>query len=160
MANPSGVPLAVMESTRILAADKVAATSRNRLLRSLADNSKVVCIIDDDTQKVGKYIRGVKVVGTRNKIKEVAKVYDIDEIIFAIPSASMEDKRNILNICKETDCNLKILPGVYQMVDGEINVNSIRSVDVLDLLGRDPIEVDLDSIMGYVKDKTLSLIHI
>lgn len=94
------------------------------------DNSKVVCIIDDDTQKVGKYIRGVKVVGTRNKIKEVAKVYDIDEIIFAIPSASMEDKRNILNICKETDCNLKILPGVYQMVDGEINVNSIRSVDV------------------------------
>ena len=119
------------------------------------DNSKVVCIIDDDTQKVGKYIRGVKVVGTRNKIKEVAKVYDIDEIIFAIPSASMEDKRNILNICKETDCNLKILPGVYQMVDGEINVNSIRSVDVLDLLGRDPIEVDLDSIMGYVKDKTI-----
>lgn len=67
-----------------------------------------------------KYIRGVKVVGTRNKIKEVAKVYDIDEIIFVIPSASMEDKRNILNICKETDCNLKILPGVYQMVDGEI----------------------------------------
>ena len=119
------------------------------------DNSKVVCIFDDDTQKVGKYIRGVKVVGTRNKIKEVAKVYDIDEIIFAIPSASMEDKRNILNICKETDCNLKILPGVYQMVDGEINVNSIRSVDVLDLLGRDPIEVDLDSIMGYVKDKTI-----
>ena len=118
-------------------------------------NSNIVCIIDDDRRKVGKYIRGVKVIGTRDKIKEAAKLYDIDEIIFAIPSASNEVKRDILNICKETDCTLKILPGVYQMVDGEINVNSIRNVDVLDLLGRDPIEVDIESIMGYVKDKVI-----
>lgn len=118
-------------------------------------NSNIACIIDDDRRKVGKYIRGVKVVGTRDKIKEAAKLYDIDEIIFAIPSASNEVKRDILNICKETDCTLKILPGVYQMVDGEINVNSIRNVDVLDLLGRDPIEVDIESIMGYVKDKVI-----
>ena len=118
-------------------------------------NSNIACIIDDDRRKVGKYIRGVKVIGTRDKIKEAAKLYDIDEIIFAIPSASNEDKRDILNICKETDCTLKILPGVYQMVDGEINVNSIRNVDVLDLLGRDPIEVDIESIMGYVKDKVI-----
>lgn len=118
-------------------------------------NSNIACIIDDDRRKVGKYIRGVKVIGTRDKIKEAAKLYDIDEIIFAIPSASNEIKRDILNICKETDCTLKILPGVYQMVDGEINVNSIRNVDVLDLLGRDPIEVDIESIMGYVKDKVI-----
>lgn len=118
-------------------------------------NSHIACIIDDDRRKVGKYIRGVKVVGTRDKIKEAAKLYDIDEIIFSIPSASNEVKRDILNICKETDCTLKILPGVYQMVDGEINVNSIRNVDVLDLLGRDPIEVDIESIMGYVKDKVI-----
>ncbi len=118
-------------------------------------NSNIACIIDDDRRKVGKYIRGVKVIGTRDKIKEAAKLYDIDEIIFAIPSASNEVKRDILNICKETDCILKILPGVYQMVDGEINVNSIRNVDVLDLLGRDPIEVDIESIMGYVKDKVI-----
>lgn len=118
-------------------------------------NSNIACIIDDDCRKVGKYIRGVKVIGTRDKIKEAAKLYDIDEIIFAIPSASNEVKRDILNICKETDCTLKILPGVYQMVDGEINVNSIRNVDVLDLLGRDPIEVDIESIMGYVKDKVI-----
>ena len=118
-------------------------------------NSNIACIIDDDSRKVGKYIRGVKVIGTRDKIKEAAKLYDIDEIIFAIPSASNEVKRDILNICKETDCTLKILPGVYQMVDGEINVNSIRNVDVLDLLGRDPIEVDIESIMGYVKDKVI-----
>ena len=118
-------------------------------------NSNIACIIDDDRRKVGKYIRGVKGIGTRDKIKEAAKLYDIDEIIFAIPSASNEVKRDILNICKETDCTLKILPGVYQMVDGEINVNSIRNVDVLDLLGRDPIEVDIESIMGYVKDKVI-----
>ena len=118
-------------------------------------NSNIACIIDDDRRKVGKYIRGVKVIGTRDKIKEAAKLYDIDEIIFAIPSASNEVKRDILNICKDTDCTLKILPGVYQMVDGEINVNSIRNVDVLDLLGRDPIEVDIESIMGYVKDKVI-----
>lgn len=118
-------------------------------------NSNIACIIDDDRRKVGKYIRGVKVIGTRDKIKEAAKLYDIDEIIFAIPSASNEVKRDILNICNETDCTLKILPGVYQMVDGEINVNSIRNVDVLDLLGRDPIEVDIESIMGYVKDKVI-----
>ena len=137
-----------------------AGEATNVLLREIQNsrymyNSRVSCIIDDDHKKVGKYIRGVKVVGTRDKIKESAKLYGIDEIIFAIPSASVEVKRDILNICKETDCNLKILPGVYQMVDGEVNVNSIRNVDVLDLLGRDPIEVDIDSIMGYVKDMTI-----
>jgi FlaA1/EpsC-like NDP-sugar epimerase len=119
------------------------------------ENSRVVCIIDDDHTKIGKYVHGVKVVGDRNKIKEAAAFYGIDEIIFAIPSASVEQKRTILNICKETDCNLKILPGVYQLVDGEVNVNAIRNVDVLDLLGREPIQVDLESIMGYVKDKTI-----
>lgn len=119
------------------------------------DNSKVVCIIDDDLGKVGKYVRGVKIVGTRDHIKEYARYYDIDEIIFAIPSASTKDKREILNICKETSCNLKILPGVYQMVDGEINIKDLRNVDVLDLLGRDPVKVDIESIMGYVKDKTV-----
>ena len=119
------------------------------------DNSKVVCIIDDDVGKFKKYIRGVKIVGKRNHIKEYARYYDIDGIIFAIPSASTKDKREILNICKETSCNLKILPGVYQMVDGEINIKDLRNVDVLDLLGRDPVKVDIESIMGYVKDKTV-----
>lgn len=137
-----------------------AGDAANVLMREIQNsrymiNSVVSCIIDDDHKKVGKYIRGVKVVGTREKIKEAARLYGIDEIIFAIPSASNEVKRDVLNICKETECDLKILPGVYQMVDGEINVNSIRNVDVLDLLGRDPINVDIESIMGYVKGKTV-----
>jgi FlaA1/EpsC-like NDP-sugar epimerase len=130
------------------------------LMREIAnsrylDNSKVVAIIDDDPKKVGKFIRGVKVVGNRNNIKEYARYYDVDEIIFAIPSASTKTKREILNICKETSCNLKIVPGGYQMMDGEVNVSDIRNVDVTDLLGRDPIKVDLESIMGYISGKTV-----
>ena len=137
-----------------------AGEAANVLMREIAnsrylDNSKVVCIIDDDAKKVGKYIRGVKIVGNRDQIKEYARYYDIDEIIFAIPSASQDTKREILNICKETNCNLKIIPGVYQMMDGEINVQDIRNVDVDDLLGRDPINVDTESILGYVSGKTV-----
>lgn len=137
-----------------------AGEATNVLMREIAnsrylDNSKVVAIIDDDPQKIGKFIRGIKVVGNRNNIKEYARYYEIDEIIFAIPSASTKTKREILNICKETPCNLKIIPGVYQMMDGEINVKDIRNVDVTDLLGRDPINVDLESIMGYVSGKTV-----
>ena len=137
-----------------------AGEATNVLMREIAnsrylDNSKVVAIIDDDPQKIGKFIRGVKVVGNRNNIKEYARYYEVDEIIFAIPSASTKAKREILNICKETPCNLKIIPGVYQMMDGEINVKDIRNVDVADLLGRDPINIDLESIMGYVSGKTV-----
>ena len=137
-----------------------AGNATNVLIREISishylANSRVVCVIDDNPNKVGKYIHGVKVVGTREDIKEMAKQYDVDEIIFAIPSTSAENRKEILSICKETDCELKILPGVYQMVDGEINIKDIRRVDVLDLLGRTQVEVDIQSIMGYVKDKTV-----
>ena len=119
------------------------------------NNQDVICIIDDNKEKLGRFIRGVKVVGGRDKIKEAARKYNIDQIIFAIPSIDNAQKSEILNICKETDCELKIIPGVYQMVGGEINLNDIRNVDVLDLLGRNPITVDICSIMGYVKGKTV-----
>ncbi len=137
-----------------------AGEATNILMREISnsrylDNSKVVCIIDDDPQKIGKYIRGVKIIGNRDKIKECARYYGIDEIIYAIPSSDVDTKHKILNICKETPCNLKILPGVYQLVDGEVSINDIRNVDVLDLLGREPVKVDIESIMGYVKNKCI-----
>jgi len=137
-----------------------AGEATNILIREIAnsrylDNSKVVCLIDDDPQKIGKYIRGIKVVGNRDKIKEYVRYYGIDEIIYAIPSSDVETKHNILNICKETSCNLKILPGVYQLVDGEVSINDLRNVDVQDLLGREPVKVDIESIMGYVKGKSV-----
>lgn len=146
------------EYTRIMLIG--AGESANVIIREIQNsrylaNSEVICIIDDDKAKIGRYIRGIKVVGGREKIVDSARLYGIDEIIFAIPSATAEQKKEILNICKNTNCSLKTLPGVYQMVDGDFNVNSIRNVDVLDLLGRDPINVDIESIMGYVSDKVI-----
>ncbi|HHU75044.1 MAG TPA: polysaccharide biosynthesis protein [Clostridiales bacterium] len=118
-------------------------------------NTVVKCIIDDDPTKQGTYIQGVKVVGTRENIIECANLYQITEIIIAMPSVSRREISKIVDICKETTCELKILPGIYQFMTGEISVSKLRNVEVEDLLGRDPIHVDLDSIMGYVKDKVV-----
>ena len=114
-----------------------------------------LCVIDDDPTKIGNYIHGVKVVGNRDAIVENAVKYDIDEIIIAMPSVSKAKVREIIEVCKHTKCELKTLPGMYQLVNGEVNVSQLRKVDVTDLLGRDQIQVDLNSIMGYVKDKVI-----
>jgi len=131
----------------------------NSLIREMNSSKyikKIVrCVIDDDPGKVGNYIHGVKVVGTRNDIHEYAAAYDIDEIIIAAPSLPKKEQRAILDICKETKCELKTLPGIYQLVNGDVNVSQLRKVDVEDLLGRDAIEVDLDSIMNYVNNKVV-----
>ena len=113
------------------------------------------CIIDDDKQKWGQFIQGIKVVGGRDKIIESADLYDIDEIFIAIPSAPRTVIRDILDICKETNCKLRSLPGMYQLVNGEVSVSKLRDVEVEDLLGREPIRVDLDSILGYVQNKVV-----
>lgn len=115
----------------------------------------IKCIIDDDKGKWGKYIQGIKVVGGRDKIVECADVYEVDEIIVAMPSASRAEIKSILEICKDTNCKLRSLPGMYQLVNGEVNVSKLRDVEVEDLLGRDPISVDLDSILGYVQGKAV-----
>lgn len=115
----------------------------------------IKCVIDDDRNKWGRYVQGIKVVGGRDKIVEAAKEYEIDEIIIALPSVPKHVIRDLINICKETDCKLRTLPGMYQLVNGEVNVSKIRDVDVEDLLGREPIRVDLDSILNYVKGKVV-----
>ncbi|MCR4762614.1 MAG: polysaccharide biosynthesis protein [Lachnospiraceae bacterium] len=113
------------------------------------------CIIDDDPSKWGRYIQGIRVVGGRDKIIESADLYHIDEIILAIPSAPRPMISRILEICKETNCRLQSLPGVYQLVNGEVNVSKLRDVEIEDLLGREPVTVDIDSIIGYVRGKTV-----
>jgi FlaA1/EpsC-like NDP-sugar epimerase len=118
-------------------------------------NTTVKCIIDDDPLKQGTYIHGIKVVGTRDDIIDTANLFHINEIIIAMPSVAKKTIREIVEICNETGCNLKILPGVYQLMSGEVSVSKLRNVEVEDLLGRDSIEVNLDSIMGYVKDKVV-----
>ncbi len=115
----------------------------------------VCCLIDDDQSKWGSHIHGIKVEGGRDKIKECVDTYSIDEIFIAIPSASRLVIKELLDICKDTDCKLKVLPGIYQLVNGEVSVNKLRDVEVEDLLGRDPVKVDIDAIMGYITDKTV-----
>ncbi|PKM63029.1 MAG: nucleoside-diphosphate sugar epimerase [Firmicutes bacterium HGW-Firmicutes-21] len=119
------------------------------------ENSKVVCVIDDDEMKTGSRISGIKVVGTRKNIIEAVKKYKVNEIVYAIPSANSKDKAEILNICKETKCALKTLPSIYQLVSGQVNISKVRAVEIEDLLGRQPVKVDIDGIMGYIKGKTI-----
>lgn len=115
----------------------------------------VSCLIDDDKNKWGSYIQGVKVEGGRDKIKECVDSHEIDEIFIAIPSAGKAVIRELLDICKDTDCKLRVLPGIYQLVNGEVSVSKLRDVEVEDLLGREPISVDLDAIMGYITGMTV-----
>lgn len=116
---------------------------------------KVKIFIDDNAQKWNKYLDGVLIEGGRDKILESVEKYRINKIILAMPSADRKDIRDILEICKETDCQIQTVLGVYQLVNGEVNVSKLRNVEIEDLLGRDPIEVNLDEILGYIKGKTV-----
>ena len=113
----------------------------------------VCCIIDDNPNKWGRYIDGVPIVGGRDDIMSCVERYHIDKIIVALPSATAEEKRDILNICKDTGCELKNLPGVYQFLTGEVKVSALRDVAVEELLGRDPIKVNMEEIHEFINGK-------
>ncbi len=118
-------------------------------------NSRPVAIIDDNNDKQGQMINGVPVVGNRDDIVAKAKKLKIDEIIIAIPSASRREIKDIVEIAKETKCKLKIVPGMFELIDGKVSIKNIRDVDIEDLLGRDPIKVDLEEISSYLTDKVV-----
>jgi len=118
-------------------------------------NSKVVCIIDDNINKHGRYIEGIPVVGGRDDILFNVSKYKVDQIYYAIPSSSNSQKRDILNICRETDCEIKVLPGLYQIANGDVSVNLMKRVAIEDLLGRDTIKVNNDEIFKYLNDKVV-----
>ena len=124
-------------------------------MKAKETNVKICCIIDDNSNKWNRYIEGVPVVGGRDEILLNVEKYHIDKIFLAIPSASAEEKRDILNICKETGCELKNLPGLYQFVTGEVSIKAMKDVAVEDLLGRDPIEVNMEEIFQYIRGKTI-----
>lgn len=142
-------------SVMVIGAGEAANVIIKEIVNSNFSTMVIRCIIDDDPGKWGRYIQGIKVAGGRDKIIESADIYGIDEIIVAMPSISRSELRKILEICKETNCKLRSLPGMYQLVNGEVNVSKLRDVEVEDLLGRDSISVDLDSILGYVQNKTV-----
>ncbi len=123
--------------------------------RTEFDIGKVQCIIDDNPNKWGRYIENIPIVGGRDEIMASVEKYQIQQILIAIPSAKAEEKRDILNICKETGCELKILPGIYQLVNGDVMLSKMKEVAVEDLLGREPIQVNLDEIFAHLKGKTI-----
>ena len=139
----------------VIGAGEAGNTVIKELVNSTYCTMSVKCIIDDNSNKWGQFIQGIKIVGGRDKIIESAAFYGIDEIIIAIPSANRATMRELVEICKETNCKLRTLPGFYQLVNGEVNVSKLRDVDVEDLLGRDPIKVDMESIYNYVKGKVI-----
>ena len=136
-----------------------AGTSGSVILKEMTTSSLVngcvVCFVDDDKNKAGKFLNGVPVAGNRNDIPRLAEETRIDEIYIAIPSASAKERKAIIEICRETGCQVKILPGIYQLINGEVSIAKLRNVEIEDLLGRDPIRVNLDEIMGYVSGKVV-----
>ena len=125
------------------------------LHKQVETRERVVCVIDDNPNKWGRFIDGVPIVGGRDDILANVEKYKIDKIYVAIPSATPQQIRDILNICKESGCELKNLPGMYQFVTGEITASKMKKVAVEDLLGRDPIKFDLSEISGYITGKVV-----
>ena len=118
-------------------------------------NAKAICVIDDNSNKWGREIEGVPIVGGRDSILFAVKKYNVDQILFAIPTATPEEKRDILNICKETGCELKTLPGIYQLTNGDVSLSDMKSVAIEDLLGREPIKVNMEEIFQHLKGQTV-----
>lgn len=143
------------KNVMIIGAGEAGKTIIKEIVDSKFLTMRVCCVVDDDLNKAGRYINGVPIVGNRSTILKNVEKYEIDSIILALPSASLEEKKNILEICKMTGCELKTLPGIYQLIDGELNVSKLRDVEITDLLGRDPIRVNLDEIMGYVENQVV-----
>lgn len=117
--------------------------------------NRVVCIVDDDPLKRGQYLRNVRISGGRKDIIRLAESMRIEEIVFAIPAARVQDRKEILKLCQATGCSMKIMPGIFQLANGEVSIQKIREVDILDLLGRDSVQVDLGQIADYLSEKTV-----
>ncbi len=116
---------------------------------------RLVCVIDDNPVKLNKRLCGVPIVGSREDIPKAVQKYKIHKIIFAIPSCSAKTRKEILDICTTTGCEVQLLPGIFQMVNGDVSVSKLRKVDPQDLLGREPIKVNLEEIFDYISGKTV-----
>lgn len=142
-------------NTMIIGAGEAGNMVMNELVMSNRLDSRIKCIIDDDKSKHNTYIHGVKVIGGRECILPAAKRYSINEIIIAMPTASKKTISELVDICRHTTGELKILPGMYQLVNGEATLDKLRNVEIEDLLGREPVKVDTESIMNYVCNKVI-----
>ncbi len=139
----------------VVGAGKSGATLIAEMQSSTKTDFVPVCAIDDDPEKIGKSVCGVKVVGSTYEIKKYAKKYSVNEIHVTMPSVDKRRLSKIIARCNDAGCPVKILPGLYQLADGQVSVSSMREVDIQDLLGRDPVTVDINEIIGYIEDKTV-----
>lgn len=143
------------QRTMVIGAGEAGLMVVKELKKSYEVKAIPICVIDDNPNKWGRLMEGVKIVGGRESILSAVKTYRIDQILFAIPTASTKDKRDILNICKESGCELKSLPGIYQLTNGEVSLSRMKSVAVEDLLGRETIQVNIDEIASHLYDKVI-----
>lgn len=143
------------EKVMIIGAGRTGQTLMKELLSTDKMHVNVKCFIDDNPEKQHRVLEGVPVEGNRYDIEEMVKKYHIDTIIYAIPSASGKDRREILNICKDTGCKLRTVPALYQLMSGEVRVSKLRDVEITDLLGRDQIQVNNEEIFAFIKGKVV-----
>ena len=144
-----------MKRVMLIGAGKAGQMILRDMIANPGTQDKVVCIVDDDPNKQNRYLEGVPIIGGREDILAGVENYRIDKIFFAIPSATAEQRRDILAICSETECELKRLPGLYQLISGQVTVNEMRDVAVEDLLGRDPIRPDMSGVYSFINGKTV-----
>ena len=145
----------IKHNAMIIGAGAAGQVILRELKNSNESQTRVCCMIDDNPNKWGRYMDGIPVVGGRDSIFESVDKYGIDKILVALPAASNEQRREILNICKETGCEIKSLPGIYQLTNGEVSLSKRKKVEVVDLLGREPIKVNMDEICTYIEGKVV-----
>lgn len=146
-----------MQSDRVMIIGAGAAGQAliKEMVRSNKIHTKICCIIDDNPIKKHRMLEGIPIVGDRNDILTMAEAYGITRIIYAIPAASVTERKEILNICKETGCRLQTVPAIYQLVNGEVSVSKLRNVEIQDLLGREQIKVNNDEILDSIRGKVV-----
>lgn len=131
----------------------------NAIMKEIQNSShlegKIIGVIDDDPNKKGRFVQGIRVLGNRQDIPSIVDKFNVTDIIIAIPSAPKPVQKEILNICQETNCELKILPGIYQLINEEVSVSTLRNVEIEDLLGRDAVELDTQGIANDIQGKTV-----
>ncbi|BDR84737.1 capD protein [Clostridium tetani] len=139
----------------IIGAGDAAALLIKEIKKNTNLNYEIIGLIDDNEEKIGKTINGIKVIGSRRDIRNISEEKKIEEIILAIPSVDAGTKREIINICKNTKAKLKTLPGIYEIIDGKVSISKIRDVSIEDLLGREEVKLNNDDINKYIKDKVV-----
>ena len=146
---------AATDRVMIIGAGQAGKTLILEMQNSRHMKTKVCCVIDDNPNKKGRLLEGVPIVGNRYDIEEMVQEYGITRIVYAIPAASADDRKAILNICKQTGCKMQTVPGIYQLLNEEVSVSRLRDVEITDLLGRAQVKVNNSEILQTLSDKVI-----